>query len=95
MEIGWCLSSSHSGKGLATEGAQAVLNYAFGALELPEIVSFTARHHAKSRHVMEKIGMSHDASDDFIDPKLNALIPLRHYVLYRLSRSTHLSQKKA
>ena len=42
---------------------------------------------------MEKIGMSHDVSDDFNHPKLNALSPLRHHVLCRLIRSTHLSQK--
>ena len=42
---------------------------------------------------MEKIGMSHDVSDDFNHPKLDASSPLRRHVLYRISRSTHLSQK--
>lgn len=41
-EIGWRLSSKHWGKGFATEGAKAVLDYAFRKLKIPEIVSFTA-----------------------------------------------------
>ena len=65
MEIGWCLSSSHSGKGLATEGAQAVLNYAFGALELPEIVSFAALHDEKSRRVKASCIVSAHSLDAF------------------------------
>ena len=93
IEIGWRLSSSHWGKGLATEGAQAVLEYAFEVLGLSEIVSFTALYNEKSRRVMEKIGMSYDVSDDFNPPKLDGASPLRHHVLYRLSRSMDLSKK--
>ena len=47
-EIGWRLSSKHWGQGFATEGAKAVLNYAFRELKIPEIVSFTASGNAKS-----------------------------------------------
>ena len=47
-EIGWRLSSKHWGKGFATEGAKAVLDYAFKELKIPEIVSFTAAGNAKS-----------------------------------------------
>src|SRR5579863_5304281 len=39
VEIGWRLDAAHWGKGLATEGAQAILLHAFGALQLNEIVS--------------------------------------------------------
>ena len=64
-EIGWRLSSKHWGKGFATEGAKAVLDYAFRELNIPEIVSFTAAGNAKSIRVMQKIGLQHNEADDF------------------------------
>jgi RimJ/RimL family protein N-acetyltransferase len=47
-EIGWRLSPNHWGQGFATEGAKAVLHYAFRELKIPEIVSFTSAGNAKS-----------------------------------------------
>lgn len=84
VEIGWRLAFNHWGQGYATEGALAALEYGFESLELKEIVSFTAMQNERSRHVMEKIGMHHDAKDDFDHPKLIEGHPLRKHVLYRL-----------
>jgi RimJ/RimL family protein N-acetyltransferase len=84
VEIGWRLASDVWGKGLATEGATAVVRHAFGDLGLAEIVSFTVPANRRSIHVMEKIGMTRDAADDFEHPNLPADHPLRHHVLYRL-----------
>lgn len=39
VEIGWRLAVEFWGKGYATEGAQAVLDYAFNTLKLDEIVA--------------------------------------------------------
>lgn len=89
-EIGWRLSSKHWGKGLATEGAKAVLDYAFCVLDLPEIVSFTVVNNNKSRRVMEKIGLHHDSNDDFDHPKLTDESPLKRHVLYRLTKKKYL-----
>jgi RimJ/RimL family protein N-acetyltransferase len=86
VEIGWRLSAEHWGRGLATEGALAVVKYAFGELRLDEIVSFTVPENVRSRRVMEKIGMTHDASEDFDHPNLSEGHPLRRHVLYRLRR---------
>jgi RimJ/RimL family protein N-acetyltransferase len=86
VEIGWRLSADHWGRGLATEGALAVVNYAFGELGLDEIVSFTVPENVRSRRVMEKIGMTHNASEDFDHPNLPEGHPLRRHVLYRLRR---------
>ncbi len=58
-------SSKHWGKGFATEGAKAVLDYAFRELNIPEIVSFTAAGNAKSIRVMQKIGLQHNEADGF------------------------------
>jgi RimJ/RimL family protein N-acetyltransferase len=86
VEIGWRLASEHWGKGLATEGARAALRYGLETLRLEEVVSFTVPANLRSRRVMEKLGMSHEPSDDFDHPRLPAGHPLRRHVLYRLRR---------
>jgi RimJ/RimL family protein N-acetyltransferase len=91
VEIGWRLSAEHWGKGLATEGARAVMREAFDNLQIPELVSFTVPENFRSRRVMEKIGMRHDPADDFDHPSLPDGHALRRHVLYRLSRATSAS----
>lgn len=83
VEIGWRLASDQWGRGYAPEGARAVLAYAFDGLGLDEVVSFTTVANAKSRRVMEKIGLTRDAADDFDHPNLAPGDPLRPHVLYR------------
>src|ERR1035438_8498559 len=48
VEIGWRLACDHWGKGLATEGAQAVVRFAFETLRLPGLVSFTSTGNLRS-----------------------------------------------
>ena len=62
-----------------------MLAVGFEELALDEIVAFTARDNVRSRRVMQKLGMTRDASDDFDHPRLSAGDPLRSHVLYRLS----------
>ncbi len=81
VEIGWRLSAAHWNQGLATEGARAVLRYAFETLGLEEVVSFTVPANRPSRRVMEKLGMTYER--DFNHPKLPEGHPLRRHVLYR------------
>ncbi len=85
VEIGWRLAFDFWGKGYATEGARAALQYGFETVNLKEIVSFTAAQNMRSRHVMEKIGMCHDPKEDFDHPKLKKGHPLERHVLYRLN----------
>lgn len=87
VEIGWRLAAEHWGSGLATEGARAVVEHAFTALGLNELVSFTTEANLGSRRVMEKLGMTHDPADDFDHPNIPAGHPLRPHVLYRLDRA--------
>src|SRR5262249_50882159 len=77
VEIGWRLTHSAWGYGYATEAARACLQLAFGRLALPEIVAFTVPANARSRAVMERLGMTHTASDDFEHPRLPAGHALR------------------
>ncbi len=87
VEIGWRLSADHWGRGLATEGASAMVQYAFTVLDLASLVSFTVPANRRSRRVMQRLGMTHDPADDFDHPCLPEGHPLRRHVLYRLSRA--------
>ena len=86
VEIGWRLAAEHWGRGLATEGAQAAVRFAFDTLALHQIVSFTVPANLRSRRVMEKLGMTHDPRDDFDHPLLPREHPMQRHVLYRLAR---------
>jgi RimJ/RimL family protein N-acetyltransferase len=86
VEIGWRLSADYWGRGLATEGARAVVRHAFTELGLDSLVSFTAPENLRSRRVMQKLGMVHDSAGDFDHPRLPQGHPLRRHVLYRLDR---------
>jgi len=92
VEIGWRLAKHAWGNGYAPEGASAVLDFGFNHVGLPndEIVSFTTVANAKSRRVMEKIGLVHDPARDFDHPLLRDW-PDRRHVLYAISRERWLS----
>lgn len=87
VEIGWRIVADHWGQGLATEGGQEIIRYAFEVLELEALVSFTAAVNLRSQRVMEKLGMTHDPAEDFDHPRLPEGHPLRRHVLYRLRRA--------
>lgn len=86
VEVGWRLAREHWGSGHASDGARAAIAFAFDDLGLGEIVSFATVGNDRSRRVMERIGMSYDAADDFEHPALPPGDPLRPHVLYRLRR---------
>jgi RimJ/RimL family protein N-acetyltransferase len=85
VEVGWRLARAAWGHGYAAEAARAALTYAFGVLELPEVVSFTSTTNVRSQAVMRRIGMTHDPADDFDHPRVPPG-PLRRHVLYRICR---------
>ena len=84
VEIGWRLAHEFWGRGYAPEAARAALDYAFTTLGLSEVVAFTTVKNARSRRVMEKIGMTYDPADDFDHPSLPAGHPILRHVLYRV-----------
>ncbi len=92
FEIGWRLASSHWGRGLAFEGAQAVVRHAFLTLDLPEVVAFTVPANLRSRRVMEKLRMTYDPADDFDHPLVPEGHPLCRHVLYRLNRDAWVAR---
>ena len=93
VEIGWRLAAQHWNQGLATEGARAVVHFAFENLGIPELVSFTVPANRPSRRVMEKLRMTHDPADDFEHPRIPESHPLRRHVLYRLRREHSLNRR--
>ena len=95
VEVGWRLGFQYWGKGYATEGAQAALDYGFKRCSLKEIVSFTVPANLRSIRVMEKIGLKRDVNGDFAHPKLPADHHLSHHILYRLKAREYLKDGKS
>ena len=87
VEIGWRLAFAHWGHGYATEAARAALGFAWDTVGLTEVLAFTAVANARSRAVMDRIGMRHDPAGDFDHPRVPEGHPLRRHVLYRVRRT--------
>lgn len=77
-EVGWRLARTFWGQGYASEGARAVLNYAFRSLALERVVAFTLPKNQRSQSVMRRIGMSRVVGGDFSHPD----VPLPLHVLF-------------
>lgn len=84
VEIGWRLERAAWGHGFASEAARAAAQFAFGELALAEIVSLAVVANERSRAVMRRLGMTHDAAHDFDHPLVEPP-HLRRHVLYRLT----------
>ena len=55
--IGWILGEKHQGKGYATESANALVEYAFTVMSLPEICCDIRPENEKSQAVAARLGM--------------------------------------
>ena len=77
LELGWALLGAYWGRGYATEIGHAGLDFAFDRLEADEVIAFTEEHNARSRAVMERLGMTY--SHEMIHNG-------EPFVLYRLPR---------
>jgi 3-dehydroquinate dehydratase/shikimate dehydrogenase len=84
VEVGWRLAKEQWGKGYATEGALASLQYGFEVLHLEKIVAITTVSNLRSQRVMKKIGMQQVS--DFDHPMLPEGHPMRRHVLYAKSK---------
>lgn len=58
VEIGYGLRPDCWGRGLGTRIATACIRYAFDVLRLPTVVALTDPRNARSRRVLEKVGMT-------------------------------------
>jgi ribosomal-protein-alanine N-acetyltransferase len=73
--IGYAIARAQWGRGIATEAAAAVIEWALATHDLVEIWASTHIAHTRSQRVMEKLGMSRDRIE-------------RDEVYYRLTRLT-------
>ncbi len=87
VEIGWRLRREYWGRNVAYCAAQQALDFGFGTLNLPEIVTFTASENARSRRLMARLQFVHDEANDFDHPNIAQGHPLRRHVLYRRKRA--------
>lgn len=55
-ELGYRLHAGYHGRGYATEGCQAMLEYAFNALEAEEVTAGTAAANGPSRRLLRRLG---------------------------------------
>jgi len=64
VEIGWRLLPQYWGQGLATEAAQATLDYGFRTWNFSRVIAVAQAPNRASIRVMEKIGMTFDGTFD-------------------------------
>ena len=86
-EIGWRLASDCWGRGYASEAARAAVDWLFANLADQAAWAITHTGNARSRAVMERLGMRYQPELDFGHPKLAEHDPLRPHVVYSLARS--------
>jgi RimJ/RimL family protein N-acetyltransferase len=60
-EVGFTLAPAHQGRGYATEGLRALLDYAFGTLGLHRVVAVTDALNGPAAAVLERVGMRREA----------------------------------
>lgn len=65
VEIGYLLGEPYWGNGLATESAQAGLEFGFGSLGLGEIIGIVHPDNLASQRVLEKIGLKFIRLDEY------------------------------
>ena len=59
VEVGYRLLFDAWGKGYATEGAQALIDYGFDRLGVNRIIGVTHPGNKASQHVLQKSGLRH------------------------------------
>ncbi len=89
VEIGWRLAFQFWGRGLATEGARAIVEHAFDVVHLQQIVAIAVPLNFRSRNVAEKIGMRHVPELGFDHPHVPEGHPLRPHVLYQMNKQDY------
>lgn len=82
VEIGWRFGKEYWGQGFAREAAQASLDWGFNHLPATRIGAITTEGNARSRALMERIGMVHAPDQDFDHPTVADDSPLKRHVTY-------------
>jgi ribosomal-protein-alanine N-acetyltransferase len=82
IEVGWRLAFDYWGRGLASEGASASIEWAFRHLWIDQVVAISSVANRASQTVMRRCGMIEDSSRAFAHPRFADDHPLSHHVVY-------------
>lgn len=93
VDIGWRLLPEFWGKGYATEGAKACLDFIFDETEITQIYSMATKENIPSIAVMKKLGMEY--LEIFDHPKLKDYPALQTCELFKLDRSQWLAKDQS
>ena len=85
--IGYRVCAAAWGRGLATEGARAMVGQAFSCRDIERVVASTMAANAGSRRVLQKLGMTQDASWPVAEEKQQVLGSKHGEVSYELTRA--------
>lgn len=86
LEIGWMFAQAHWGRGYAREAAAASLAWAWANRDDPRVIAITAEVNAKSRALMERLGLCRLEGADFDHPLFEPGDRLRRTVTYAIDR---------
>lgn len=81
VDIGWRLKTAAWGKGYATEGARAWMNYGFEKMNVETIYSVAPVINIPSQKVMNKLGL--ERIGEFDHPKIDPSHPTRKCALFK------------
>lgn len=84
VDIGWRLKTAAWGKGYATEGARAWMDYGFEKMKFETIYSVAPVINVPSQNVMEKLGFEKIGA--FNHPKIQPAHPTRKCALFKNSK---------
>jgi len=73
-ELGWRLHPDGWGRGLATEGGRAALDWAFGELRIRRVISITEPDNHGSRRVSERLGLQVEAETTHPERQIPLLV---------------------
>ena len=90
-EVFFVISKEHWGKGLATEAARALLEYAFAALGLDRVMAVADPRNKASLAVIRKLGMRPQGSADGLDAEH---VAYEGYLQFTLDASEWAADKK-
>ena len=92
VEIGWRLAAHAQGRGLATEGARAILTHLRNETPLRGVVAITTPDNLGSQNVMRKLNMIARPELTFDHPLIAPDHPRRQHVLYSLELSSNATK---
>ena len=84
FEMGYCLMQAAWGQGLATEGAQAILEFATTQLKQTQIFAMVAKENPNSARVLEKIGFAQIGEGE--DAQFDGTEYPCYFYMYEISR---------